>query len=130
MSAPLTRLRFVAGAAVAVPELGRRRTAIGARLARAERTASVLARPRRWSGGRARHPRDMFAPGWAQQQRTRGCPVWIPAVGSLVAHGRRLRGPAGRIHWAGTETATCRNGCMGGAVSSGERASAEVKAAL
>jgi monoamine oxidase len=34
----------------------------------------------------------------------------------------------GRIHWAGAETATVWNGYMDGAVSSGERAAAEVLA--
>jgi len=37
-----------------------------------------------------------------------------------------LRAPVGRIHWAGTETATVWNGYMEGAVQSGERAVAEV----
>ena len=41
---------------------------------------------------------------------------------------RDLRQPVGRIHWAGTETATYWNGYMDGAVSSGERAAAEVRA--
>ena len=38
--------------------------------------------------------------------------------------------PVGRIHWAGTETATYWNGYMDGAISSGERVAAEVAAAL
>ena len=41
-----------------------------------------------------------------------------------------MRKPVGRIHWAGTETATYWNGYMDGAVSSGERVAAEVAAAL
>ena len=45
-------------------------------------------------------------------------------------YGPRLREPVGRIHWAGTETATYWNGYMDGAVSSGERAAAEVLAEL
>jgi monoamine oxidase len=36
----------------------------------------------------------------------------------------------GPIHWAGTETATVWSGYMDGAVSSGQRAAAEVLAAL
>lgn len=37
-----------------------------------------------------------------------------------------LREPVGRIHWAGTETATVWNGYMDGAMESGKRASGEV----
>ena len=35
--------------------------------------------------------------------------------------GPALREPIGPLHWAGTETATVWNGCMDGAVRSGER---------
>ena len=40
--------------------------------------------------------------------------------------GTALREPIGRIHWAGTETATRWAGYIDGAVQSGERAAAEV----
>ena len=45
---------------------------------------------------------------------------------ALLAYGRALRAPVGRIHWAGTETSTYWNGYMDGAVRSGERAAREV----
>ncbi len=48
------------------------------------------------------------------------------APGTLTAYGSTLREPVGRIHWAGTETATVFAGYMDGAVRSGERAAAEV----
>ena len=51
-------------------------------------------------------------------------------MGSFVSYGRHLRQPIGRIHWAGTETATYWNGYMDGAVSSGERVAAEVSRTL
>ncbi|HYV59226.1 MAG TPA: FAD-dependent oxidoreductase, partial [Acidimicrobiia bacterium] len=38
------------------------------------------------------------------------------------------RTPAGRVHWAGTETATASHGTIDGAIRSGERAAAEVLA--
>ncbi|MHB1834826.1 MAG: flavin monoamine oxidase family protein [Solirubrobacteraceae bacterium] len=101
-----------------------------ARLNARDRRAAVLAQLERWFGRGARHPRDFFETNWAQQQWTRGCPVGIPAVGSLVAYGPWLRRPAGLIHWAGTEAATYWNGYMDGAVSSGERAAAEVDSSL
>jgi monoamine oxidase len=47
-----------------------------------------------------------------------------------TAYGRALREPVGRLHWAGTETATVWNSYMDGAVRSGERAAVEVLAAL
>ena len=46
--------------------------------------------------------------------------------GALLAYGHVLREPAGRIHWAGTETSTYWNGYLDGAVRSGERAAKEV----
>ena len=78
----------------------------------------------------ARRPRQFIETSWADEEWTRGCPVGIPAVGSFVSHGPALRAPVGRIHWAGTETATYWNGYMDGAVSAGERAADEVRSAL
>ena len=37
-----------------------------------------------------------------------------------------LREPVGRVHWAGTETATVWSGYMKGALQAGERVAAEV----
>jgi monoamine oxidase len=75
-------------------------------------------------------PTGLFETSWSGQEWTRGCPVGIPAVGALLAYGSWLRAPIGRIHWAGTETPAYWNGYMDGAVRSGERAAAEVLAAL
>ena len=44
--------------------------------------------------------------------------------------GSVLREPVGRIHWAGTERAAVWNGCMEGAILSGESAAQEVLARL
>ena len=46
--------------------------------------------------------------------------------GILTRYGRLLRQAFGRIHWAGTETATVSHGAIDGAVRSGERAAAEI----
>ncbi len=51
-------------------------------------------------------------------------------AGTLVSCGAAIREPVGRIHWAGTETATASIGYMDGAVRSGERVAAEVLALL
>ena len=99
-------------------------------LSRSARRAAVLAQFASFFGAAATRPRAMVETSWSQEQWTRGCPVGIPAVGSLVGYGPRLREPVGRIHWAGTETATYWNGYMDGAVSSGQRAAAEAIAEL
>jgi monoamine oxidase len=67
---------------------------------------------------------------WAQEEFTGGCYGGLFPTGVWTSYGKALRAPVGRIHWAGTETATVWNGYMDGAVSSGERAAAEVLAAL
>ena len=46
--------------------------------------------------------------------------------GTLTRYGPLLREPFGRVHWAGTETATTSHGAIDGAVRSGERAAAEI----
>jgi monoamine oxidase len=46
--------------------------------------------------------------------------------GTLTRYGPLLREPFGRVHWAGTETATISHGAIDGAVRSGERAAAEI----
>ncbi|MGZ4181970.1 MAG: flavin monoamine oxidase family protein [Solirubrobacteraceae bacterium] len=94
------------------------------------RRAAVLEQFATYFGSRARKPRAFYETSWAGEQWTRGCPVGIPSTGTLVAYGRQLREPVGRIHWAGTETSTFWNGYMDGAVRSGERAAAEVIARL
>ncbi len=88
-----------------------------ATLSAADRRQAVLAQLTAFFGSEARHPRSFFETSWSDQQWTRGCPVGIPAVGSFVSYGPRLREPVSRIHWAGTETATYWNGYMDGAVS-------------
>jgi monoamine oxidase len=48
--------------------------------------------------------------------------------GAWIENGSALRAPIGVLHWAGAETASTWNGYMEGAVTSGERAAAEVLA--
>jgi monoamine oxidase len=101
-----------------------------ARMSPGDRRAAVLGQLASFFGPEAKNPQKFFETSWSQQQWTRGCPVGIPAVGSFVSYGPRLREPVGRIHWAGTETATYWNGYMDGAVSSGQRAAREALAGL
>ncbi len=101
-----------------------------ARMSAGARRAAVVGQLATFFGPEAKHPKQFFETSWSQQQWTRGCPVGIPAVGSFVSYGPHLREPVGRIHWAGTETATYWNGYMDGGVSSGERAAREVLVGL
>ena len=58
----------------------------------------------------------------------------IPGIGASVidwiSYGHALRTPCGRIHWAGTETASVWTGYLDGAVRSGERAASDLTALL
>jgi monoamine oxidase len=96
----------------------------------AARRSAVLNQYAGFFGPEALRAVDYFDTNWSAEQWTRGCPVGIPSLGTLLAYGPWLRRPIGRVHWAGTETATYWNGYMDGAVSSGARAAAEVLAAL
>jgi len=81
-------------------------------------------------GDEALSPRNVVTFNWSTEVWNRGCPVAVLAPGTLTEFGSVLRTPVDRIHWAGTETSTYWNGYMDGAVRSGERAAAEVLAAL
>ncbi|XP_071386177.1 probable flavin-containing monoamine oxidase A [Centroberyx affinis] len=67
---------------------------------------------------------------WAKEDYSGGCPVNVMAPGLLTYYHPSLRTPCGRIHWAGTETATQWCGYMSGAVQAGLRAALEVLAEL
>jgi monoamine oxidase len=94
------------------------------------RQSAVLNQYATWMGSEALNPQAYFDTIWSEEVWTRGCPVGIPSLGTLLAYGPQIRQPVGRIHWAGTETSTYWNGYMDGAVRSGERAAAEVLSAL
>jgi monoamine oxidase len=95
-----------------------------------ERREAVLGTLERMFGAEARTPVDYVEQDWCVEPWTRGCPVGVLGTGALSAFGRSLREPVGRIHWAGTETASEWTGYMEGALESGERAAREVAAAL
>jgi monoamine oxidase len=96
----------------------------------AARQAAVLAQYASVFGAPASKPTGFFETSWSGERWTRGCPVGILGPGTLTAYGSWIRQVVGHIHWAGTETSTYWNGYMDGAVRSGERAAAEVLAAL
>jgi monoamine oxidase len=84
----------------------------------------------RYFGAAAGHPRTYFDQVWERETYTAGCPVGLTPPGVLLEYGPAIRRPVGRIHWAGTETATVWTGYMDGAVQSGQRAASEVLAEL
>jgi monoamine oxidase len=101
-----------------------------AKLSPADRRREILDNFVTAFGDEARNPRNAFEMNWSEERWTRGCPVGHTGRGVLHRYGPALRKANGRVHWAGTETATYWNGYMDGAVRSGERAAKEVLAAL
>jgi monoamine oxidase len=95
-----------------------------------ERRNAVLDCMVRYFGPKAADPIDYVEKDWPSEEYSRGCYGAVLPAGALFSCGRGLRDPVGRIHWAGTETATVFNGYMDGAVRSGERAAEEVIACL
>ena len=77
-------------------------------------------------GPRAASPVELVETSWWREEWSRGCAMAHFTLGTLTRHGHLLREPFGRVHWAGTETATISHGAIDGAVRSGERAAAEV----
>ena len=91
-----------------------------------ERRDAVLKGFQRLFGRRAGHPTLYVEKDWSTEPYSRGCYAGVLGPGAWTAYGRALREPLGRIHWAGTETATRWMGYMDGAIQSGKRAAAEV----
>lgn len=77
-------------------------------------------------GTRAASPIDFVETAWWKEEWTRGCSMAHLPPGTMTRYGHLLREPMGRVHWAGTETATINHGAIDGAVRSGERAAAEI----
>lgn len=84
----------------------------------------------RYFGDAAATPIGYVDKDWISDPWSQGCYVGITAPGTLTAVGRALREPCGRIHWAGTETATRWTGYIDGAIESGDRVADEVGSAL
>lgn len=96
------------------------------RVDRAERRRAVLDSLVTFFGAKAASPQDYVEMDWSTQEWIGGCYGAHLAPGVWTAYGPALRAPVGRLHWAGTETATSWIGYMEGAVQSGQRAAAEV----
>jgi monoamine oxidase len=96
----------------------------------AARATAALKSYATYFGQRAGNPRIYFDQVWDTEIYTGGCPVGLMGPGVMVEYGTALRASVGRIHWAGTETATVWTGYMDGAVQAGRRAAGEALAAL
>jgi monoamine oxidase len=99
-----------------------------AALPAAERRAPVLACLERLFGPRAAQPLEYAEQTWAEEEWSGGGPTSNFGPGGWTECGVALRRPAGRVHWAGTETATVWSGYMEGALQAGERVAADVLA--
>jgi monoamine oxidase len=91
-----------------------------------ERKQEVLSLLTRALGSEAQSPIDYVEKDWTTDPWSRGCYAAYAPPGVLTRFGAALRAPIGRIHWAGTETATEGNGYVEGALQAGERAADEI----
>jgi monoamine oxidase len=91
-----------------------------------ERRQGVVDSFVRYVGERARDVEQYVEMSWSSEPWTRGCYAGYLPPGVWSDYGPELRTPVGRVHWAGTETATVWNGYIDGAVRSGSRAALEV----
>ncbi|MFD4605863.1 flavin monoamine oxidase family protein [Streptomyces sp. NPDC058464] len=97
----------------------------------AGRRRAVLAALSAVAGTRAERPVDYVEKIWPRAGWTIGGYECFVTPGGWTRFGRDgWREPSGLVHWAGTETASVWHGYIDGAISSGERAAAEVIGAL
>lgn len=95
-----------------------------------ERRAEVVRTFVNYFGDEAAHPIDYLEQDWCSEPWVLGGYTGLMGPGVLTTCGETLTAPFGRIHWAGTETATSWPGYMEGAVQSAERVTDEVLSAL
>ncbi len=93
---------------------------------RGERARAVCSSLAALFGPAAARPLAYLDKDWTAEPWSRGCYAGIMPPGLLSSIGAALREPFGRVHWAGTETATVWTGYMDGAIQSGERAAEEL----
>jgi monoamine oxidase len=90
------------------------------------RRHAVLSSLAAFFGPRAGRPSHYVEMDWSTQEWARGCYAAHFPPGVWTGYGEALRAPIGRLHWAGSESATTWIGYMEGAVQSGLRAAADV----
>ncbi|MEY2398585.1 MAG: monoamine oxidase [Actinomycetota bacterium] len=97
-----------------------------ARMSEADRHAAILKTFTTRFGPKAAKPIEMLDMNWVSEEWTRGCSLARMGPGVITNFFHVIREPFGRVHWAGTETATVSHGAIDGAVRSGERAAQEI----
>jgi monoamine oxidase len=93
-----------------------------------ERKKMVVDRLVSFLGPAAGSPIDYEDQDWPSDPWSRGCFGASMGPGVMTTIGKVIREPHGRIHFAGTETATKWMGYIEGAIRSGERAAEEILA--
>lgn len=96
------------------------------RLSLEERRAEALECFARIHGDAAREVIHYADHVWESDPWSGGCYGAFAPPGLWTSVGRVIREPVGRLHWAGTETATRWSGYIDGAISSGLRAADEI----
>jgi monoamine oxidase len=91
--------------------------------------AAVVSQFVTFFGPQAGSPREVVVQDWNDEVWSRGAPVNLLGPGALTEDRGAIWAPVGRVHWAGTETATYWHGYMDGAITSGRRAAGEVLSA-
>jgi monoamine oxidase len=94
----------------------------------AERQKIVLDEMAQRFGPKALAPLEYHEMNWSTQQWTRGCFTGFLTPGATTLFRSAVRDPVGPLHWAGTETSTVWPSFIDGAIRSGERAVAQIKA--
>lgn len=107
-------------------EAARRFTALSAEA----RQQAVVATLCRLFGPEAANPIDYAENDWLAEEWSGGGYAGLMAPATMTGFAPVIRQPAGLVHFAGTETAIEATGYVEGALESGERAAAEVRAAL
>lgn len=95
-------------------------------LGEAARRQQTVADLVKYFGPEAAHPLAYVDQDWTQEPWSLGGYVAHLPPGVMTTFGSAIREPCGRIHWAGTETATEWAGYLDGALQSGIRAASEV----
>lgn len=91
-----------------------------------ERGEAIIQQLTEFFGPQAAKPIEYIDQDWVSFPWAGGAYFPNMPPGVMTTSGKLLRKPVGRIHWAGTETATRWTGSMEGAIRSGERAAKEV----
>ena len=92
----------------------------------ADREKEILSALDRLFGPETAAPEAIVVTDWGAEKWSEGCYAAHFPVGGWTSYGSAFRAPCGRIHWAGTETASEWHGYMEGAIRSGDRAAREM----